>query len=339
MFAATTVAPTGTRVAKLRVSAVIPTYNRAAFLPAAVASIRDQTYPCDEVVIVDDGSSDNTAEVVAALGDGIRYVRQANAGPAAARNRGIREATGELVAFLDTDDRWLPNKLQRQVEIFQREPDVALVSADMAIEDAAGKRIVESNFARRGLRALFTELDGRPVPDAPRRLLKVNFINTSTAVARRGVLLDLDGFDTRLRFGEDLELWLRIAARHPIACVPSVEEIRVEHESNVTRSVEPMLKGYVDLAQVIREWARGQMPLWGITADRYVAACLADLGYWYFSQNRRAEARQVLVRSLKESPSVRALAYLAGAALPQAVINVVRRFKSVAHRDKRHAAL
>lgn len=310
------------------VSVVIPTYNRARFLPAAVASVRAQTYPCAEIVIVDDGSTDDTADVVAGLGPGIRYIWQANAGPAAARNRGIHEATGDYVAFLDTDDRWLPEKTALQVAVLQRESTVALVSADMAIEDETGTMQVTSNFQHRGLQTMFVELDGRPIPDAPRLLLKINFINTSTAIARRSVLLALNGFDERLRYGEDLELWLRIAAQHGIACVPSVQELRVEHSSNVTKSIEPMLKGYVRMAEVIREWARNHMPAWGISADRYVAAMQADLGYWYFTQERMAETRLAMLRSWRERPNVRAALYGLAATLPLSWIRSLRAAKS-----------
>lgn len=316
------------------VSAVIPTYNRARFLATAVASVRAQTYPCAEIVIVDDGSTDDTERVVQGLGAGIRYIHQANAGPAAARNRGIQEARGDLVALLDTDDRWLPQKTALQVALMANDPTVALVCADMAIENERGTVEVPSNFARRDVHAFFAALGGRPIPDAPRRLLQVNFINTSTVLARRDVLLALNGFDRRLRYGEDLELWLRIAARHALACVPSVQEVRVEHSNNVTKSIEPMLQGYVRMAAVIREWAHSQMPGWGVDPDRYVAGCMADLGYWYFSEGRFAEARTAFGSSLREHATLRAVVYGLASWFPRPLIGGLRALKTASKRSE-----
>lgn len=310
------------------IAVVIPTYNRAAFLGPAVASIRAQSRRCTEIVIVDDGSTDDTARVVDRLGSGIRYVRQRNAGPAVARNRGIRETQADLIAFLDTDDRWLPKKLELQVEVMRRHPTVALVSADMAIEDDLGTLLTPSNFEKRGLRSFFEELSGQPIPHAPRRLLEVNFVNTSTALIRRDVLHALSGFDDRLRYGEDLELWLRIAARHDIACLPSVQEIRVEHATNVTKSIEPMLLDYVRRAEIVREWAAGTMPAWGKTPERYLSESLNDLGYWYFSEERLGDAKKAFERSLRSCVTGRALLYGASASMPLSLIRAVRAMKS-----------
>ncbi len=152
-------------------------------------------------------------------------------------------------------------------------------------------------------------------------------------LARRSVLAQLKGFNRDLRFGEDLELWLRIAAQHQIACVQQVCAVRVTHGTNSTKSIEPMLRGYVDLAEVIRGWAKHLMPSWGLNANRLVATSLADLGYWYFSQNRLREARRVFAQSLGEQLTRKALVYGLASTLPTGMLNLIRRSKTALARS------
>jgi len=118
----------------LSVSVVIPTYNRAHLIRRALASVVSQTRPQDEIIVVDDGSTDNTAEVVADFGAGVQFVRIPKRGAGAARNEGIRRARGDLVAFLDSDDEWLPGKLDLQRAFLQARPDVLFCAADFSIE-------------------------------------------------------------------------------------------------------------------------------------------------------------------------------------------------------------
>jgi glycosyltransferase involved in cell wall biosynthesis len=118
----------------VRVSVVIPTYNRASRLPAAIDSVLRQGVSDIEIIVVDDGSSDDTRAVVARYGNRVRYVYQANAGVGAARNAGIRLATGTFAAFLDSDDRWHDFKLSMQLALFDARPDVGLVFSDFVIE-------------------------------------------------------------------------------------------------------------------------------------------------------------------------------------------------------------
>src|SRR3990167_8128796 len=118
-----------------RVSVVIPTYNYARYLPQAIDSVLGQTYPHIEVVVVDDGSTDESRDVLRAYGSRIRWVQQERQGVSAARNRGVRESRGDLVAFLDADDRWLPTKLERQVARWCNEPELGLVHAGEEIID------------------------------------------------------------------------------------------------------------------------------------------------------------------------------------------------------------
>jgi len=104
------------------VSVIIPTYNRASWLRGAIDSVLDQTFADFELIVVDDGSTDNTKEIVADYGDKIRYFYQPNKGPSAARNTGIGQAKADLICFLDSDDRWIKNKLQTQVEFIRQNP-------------------------------------------------------------------------------------------------------------------------------------------------------------------------------------------------------------------------
>ncbi len=183
------------------VSVVIPSYNRAHYLPRAVASVLAQTVPVQEVLIVDDGSTDDTEAVVGGLSGPIRYFRKPNGGPGSARNVGIREARGQYVALLDTDDVWLPGKIARQVEILDTRPEVVLVHTAAAIIGA----------------------DGRPTGDVwgkpeyrgwvRKKLLFANGINASSVLARKSVLEAAGGYDERFLLLENWELWLRVS-RH-----------------------------------------------------------------------------------------------------------------------------
>jgi glycosyltransferase involved in cell wall biosynthesis len=126
------------------VSIVIPTFNRASFLPRAIASVEAQTFSDWEIVLVDDGSTDDTvllmSKYAARPGSRIQYIRQSHAGVGAARNRGIEAARGRFIAFLDSDDEYLPQKLERQLTLFQLRPDLGLVYSDYAFVDVDGQR-------------------------------------------------------------------------------------------------------------------------------------------------------------------------------------------------------
>jgi len=127
-------------------SAIVPTYNAAGFLAEAIESIRWQTYQPVEIIVVDDGSTDDTAEVVRGLGGEIRYVEQANAGPAAARNRGLELAQGELIAFLDADDRWPRDKLEIQVPRLLGNPELDLVLGRIQYVDLGARKKIDYQF-------------------------------------------------------------------------------------------------------------------------------------------------------------------------------------------------
>ena len=309
------------------ISAIIPAYNSADFIADAVASMRAQTHPVDEIIIVDDGSRDNTREVIRTLGDDIVLIQQANAGPSAARNAGIDRARGAFIAFLDADDQWTPEKTASQLEVFARHPDMALVAADMAEVDADGRTTVASMLDHHGLLEQFKALDGAPVPAAMAALTRKNFIPTGTVLVRREAVIEAGRFTTAIRWGEDLELWAKIAARHPLTCLPVVHMLRRRHEANATSNTTPMLEDLVRVMESLRRWGAAELKQQGVDADKLVASALADLGYWHFQHNRTVPARAAFGRSLRESPTLRSLVYRLASQLPGSWVAPLRRIK------------
>src|SRR5690349_11891161 len=138
-----------------RVSVAITTFNQAQYIGDAIRSVLQQSYTDLEIVVVDDGSVDQTPEVVAQFGHDVRYIRQKNRGVAGARNRAVEASRGELVAFLDGDDLWEPDKLARQIELYDRYPNVGLLAGDVLMFDGTrtvwerllGRTIFASNDA------------------------------------------------------------------------------------------------------------------------------------------------------------------------------------------------
>ena len=188
------------------VSVVIPVFNAAALVARAVRSVFSQTFLDFEVIVVDDGSEDQI-ELRAALepwAARITCIRQSNGGPASARNTGMAHATGRLMAFLDADDEWRPEKLARQVAYFAQYPETGLLHT--AISGDVRPPVILAGRPR----ARFCELFHSDF-----------FINTLTVMVPRQVITDVGGFDERREIHiEDYDLWLRIAARYPIGYIP-----------------------------------------------------------------------------------------------------------------------
>ena len=311
----------------LRISVVIPAYNAARFLPKTLAGIRAQTYPAHEIIIVDDGSRDNTREVVAGLGQGITYVHQENTGVSAARNRGIAMATGDIVAFLDADDDWLPEKLERQIAIFQQYPRVGLVASDRSDIDADGQVLLDSLFKKQGLENMFKDLAGTPLPGALGKLIKTNFLPTSSVTVRKSALDAVGLFNTGIRYGEDLELWARIAAKYEVACVPQVLVLYRLHDSNATQHTEKLMLDMVRVMREIRSWGRARVAQDGLDPDAVVANALWELGYWQFSRGQLTQARAAFKECLKEKPSLRGMIYTVLSYLPETTLHALRAVK------------
>lgn len=204
------------------VSVVVPAYNCALYLQQAVESIRAQTYRFVEIIIVDDGSTDNTPGVIKDLGDDIIYIRQSNGGPARARNKGIDAATGEFIAFLDADDMWRPNKLSKQIDFLKAHPEVGLVYSQMA-SFIDGQPIGDDSFPQSPICGwIFDEL------------LRDTIIPLPSVVVRAEIARMVGGFDESLLTAEDTNFYLKVAYAYHIGVVPEALMLRRLHTSNLS---------------------------------------------------------------------------------------------------------
>ncbi len=185
------------------VSVIIPTYNRAWAVGKAIDSVLVQDYPNFELIVIDDGSTDATQEMLLFYKDAIVSIRQANRGVSAARNRGITEASGQLIAFLDSDDYWEPQKLATQVAFFNSHPDAVICQTE-EIWIRNGRRVNPGRRHQKRAGMIF-------IPS-----LDLCLVSPSAVMVKKRLFTEMGGFDENLPACEDYDLWLRVSCRYPV---------------------------------------------------------------------------------------------------------------------------
>ena len=212
------------------VSVVIPAYNVAWCIRRAVDSVLGQDFRRCELIVVNDGSTDQTAEVLAAYGEKLRAIDQPNRGMSAARNAGIRSAGGMYIAFLDADDWWLPGKISRQVELMESRPEVGFCSTAARVEDGDGRLLNQWGCAQSNTNMLET-LFARNAAIAG---------GCSAVMVRRGLFDRVGMFDETLGGFEDPDLWMRLAAVSGYACIDETLAVILRRERSVSRNLDSM---------------------------------------------------------------------------------------------------
>ena len=251
------------------VSVIIPTYNRSQFLAEAITSVLDQSYKNLELIVVDDGSTDQTSQIVQEFKDKrIRYFYQENKGVSAARNLGFKQARGELIAFLDSDDLWLKHKLEKQVH-FLLEGNFWVVQC-------------KEQWIRKGKRVnpCFKHL--MPAGWFWEKALRLFLIGPSCVLLRREVFEEIGSFDTHYLACEDYELWLRLLLKFPVGLVPEGLVVkRGGHFDQLSRSIQGLdlfrINALLKIVKTCSLTARQKSLLTQILQEKidiYVQGCL-----------------------------------------------------------------
>jgi glycosyltransferase involved in cell wall biosynthesis len=270
-----------------RVSVIIPVYNRAHLVNRAIESVLNQTYQDFELIVVDDGSTDNTAEVVHSVRDErIKYVRhQSNRGPSAARNTGIRAASGELIGFLDSDDEWLPEKLQRQVDKFD--------SASANVGLVYGGYVVIDNEKKKTIREVYPKKRGYMFKEMLKMAGPPDYV--SMTLVRRECFEKVGLFDEGMRFVEDWDMWVRIAAQYKFDFVGEMVAKYYVSQHQLTRDHLGLVEGVSTFAEK-HQHELSENPA-------ILAYVLKWLGQRHLVEhNDRATARRYLIEAIRANP-------------------------------------
>lgn len=340
------------------VSVIIPTYNRAARCKSAVESVLSQTHTNVEVIVVDDGSKDNTGEVINGLDDRVKYIYQANAGVSAARNTGLKAATGDYIAFLDSDDLWLPRKLEAQLSVFRAFPDTGMVWTDMKAIDENDATLHESYLKH--MYAAYDHFDRerdfaviRPLSevweDCPAEYLQRkcyegnifswmfmgNLVHTSTVLLRLERQKKVGLFDVDLvKSGEDYDFHFRTCHEGDVAYldIPSIL-YRVGAADQLTEKKYMIWVARNNLKTIMKMLAvaKNEIHLPRRMIRKRLANAHAWVGLEEFSEDH-AKARYHITRSLLLSPfRLRLIEYLCLSFLSNNEANKIRK---LVHKNK-----
>ena len=306
-----------------RVSVVIPTYNRAAFLPDALESAFAQTYRDFELIVVDDGSDDDTAQVVARFGDRLRYLRQEHRGVSAARNAGLAAATAPYLAFLDSDDLWAPEMLATGIDYMETHPECGLVCSDFAVGEIRGGSAPVRWESFLGVRRAHRLVQTAGFPE----LLDGNFVSLCTAVVRTSAAREVGGFDESFLYMEDWDFALRVGARRPIGFINRILAYSRRHRGNLSNDWRAMEWAAAQVFQKIEsdpEIARR----WRRVLRRRSPAAYYRMGRLMFYEIGVSQARLFLWESVRRRWWWnRAWRYLLLSFMPRSGIEFVRSFR------------
>jgi len=290
--------------ADMSVSVIMPAYNSAAFIGEALDSVVSQTRAVTEIIVIDDGSTDETCKIASSYPN-VVVVRTNHQGPAAARNTGIRRAQGKYVAFLDADDIWYADKIRDHTNALATHPNAAFCFATLwgLPYPNQTNQLIKPYWPDE----LVAWLDGKAVDDGSvfgdvyGLLLRANCVNTSSVVVRREALIEVGMFDESMNHGEDHDLWLRLARRWPaVFMVNSKSRYRIHAASSSGAPDARQDLFYRSTVEVLTKHGH-DFPSFAVS--RALGATYKNYAIFHVKAGRRIEARRLAGKSLLMAPT------------------------------------
>jgi len=318
------------RQQKTTVSVVIPAYNAAEFLAEALDSVLAQTYQPLEVIVVDDGSEDETPQVVAPYAGKVTYIHKPHGGGCGGtRNVGIRAASGEWIAFLDADDVWIPAMLEKLVEA-SSETGADLVFCDY-LKLINGSVVGPSNLERRGFKTRMDTLAPKGVLlNAFELLVEVGcYIGASSVLVRRDALLQIGLFDESIYHTDDLDLWLRLSLRYLFAAVDDALVLCRVHARNMSRDTWTLMTNQIKTYEKLERYGPALAPgtKWREILRKRKISLLRQQGTGCLERGEPLLARKCWAKSFWSSYSLRLAAYWLATFLPLSWTKTLRNWK------------
>lgn len=283
-----------------QVSVILPTYNRAAYLKEAIKSVLNQTHQDFELIIIDDGSTDETPSVISEFQDRLLCCRQKNEGRVPARNKGLKLAQGEYIAWLDSDDLWKPDRLERGVRILDREKGIGLVHGEVDVIGPEG--MVDEKETER-MKKYYQKA----------RSSKADFLNilehypvfSSSVLFRKECLASVGLFDSRCAIREDYDWYLRFSLKYPIHLLNEspIASYRI-HKGNVSQQHDSreIAQDYIQTLQ--RQFTSIQQDRSGSVVRKIRSRILEKIAEFQYSKGETDQARNSLLKALRLNPSV-----------------------------------
>ena len=299
------------------ISVIIPTYNSVKYISEAICSVLLQTCTDYEIIVIDDGSTDSTREIIENNFTQVRYFYVQNQGVSRARNYGIRRARGEFIAFLDADDLWLPEKLEKQLKVFDADQELMMVFTEHRVFDTNGFR-----------KAIFSKKKRLMKGDVVKNIFLYSHVALPTVMVRRQVFQEIGYFEEDLKAAEDDNLWMRIALKFRIHLLDEVLVHCRWTENSLSRSASNLFSGVLKNVDLIEnKYPDLRKRLGRANIRKKKSDIYSFYGYFLFSSGDYAMAKRYYLKSITFYPKISSLIYCFSFFFPSTIIEQVRKMK------------